>query len=280
MSCQAALRCQLSSSTVDVLGACPPLDPDAAAPSIVSQQSAPLAGACSTDCSWGADWSCVGKVDWPAATLGPIQATGTVEDALSLEPIVGATVKVCNLTDLSCTSPIVHRPTDDAGSYAMTIPGRPVAAVVYADISSPAIVSLLEFPVAPFSESHLDLPGETVSPTVLALGAQGAGVTLDPSLGVVFVTAYDCRLGNASGVQFDIDQKVPSTTLVYYKGGSPDPAAIATDAQGFAAFLNVPAVPTTLHIKTTPLALGDASSTVPVFVRDGGMAVVNAIPTP
>jgi hypothetical protein len=69
--CQAAARCQFSSVTLDVWEACPqfPGQDGGMGPSLFSTNP-PIAISCPTECSWGADWSCVGKGPGTAKSTG------------------------------------------------------------------------------------------------------------------------------------------------------------------------------------------------------------------
>jgi hypothetical protein len=70
---------------------------------------------CAKECSWGADWSCLGREDWPAST----KATTLTVDVFDLQngtPIDDATVKVCGFFDALCNSPIPMANTGDSGT--------------------------------------------------------------------------------------------------------------------------------------------------------------------
>jgi len=279
-ACQAALRCQLSSETPDALQACPALGLDAGAPAMNPSDYAPVAGECSSACSWGADWSCVGNVDWPSGTLGPVEVTATVLDGNMGTPIDGALVKICNIADTTCAQGLDMKTTDDAGIVTLTRPSTPVAVPTYLDISSPTTIPTKLLDYAPSSEPRFAVAA--IVPTWGALESQaaGLGVTLDPNLGIVTVAAVDCRLAVAAGVQLDINPKTSSTRRLYFADGVPSLTATATDSGGLAVFINVPVLPTTYTVTATPLALGRVSSTIPFFVQDGGYANFEALPTP
>jgi hypothetical protein len=278
--CQTSIRCQFSSSTPDVVQACPPLQPDAGPVSIVNERSAPIASSCSTACSWGADWSCVGKVNWPAARLGALEVTASVKDGLTNTPVADASVKFCTTLDPTCVLPIQAGTTDGAGNVTLVLPPVMGPTFYYGDVSSPAIAPLLVFGGSPFSEPRFAWPFITATPAELALGSQGLGVTGDPKLGAVFVGAVDCRLASAPGVTFAIDPPGTSAGPFYYASAVPSMTATETDSEGLAVFINVPVIPTTLVVTATPKALGRPSSHVPLFARADGTALVYVLPTP
>jgi hypothetical protein len=104
-----------------------------------------------------------------------------------------------------------------------------------------------------------------------------AGVTLDPTLGVVTVSARDCRLAPAAGVTMRI--KPGGSTLVYNNGNRPVATATATDAQGVGIFYNVPPVPTVLAITLTFPVSGHPQSAISVFARANEESLLDALPT-
>jgi hypothetical protein len=279
-SCQAALRCQFSSETFDVQGACPGLAPDSGPPSSLSNRASPIASSCSTACSWGADWSCVGKVNWPPATLGPIDDTVVVFDYLSQAPTVGATVKLCNSQDINCAPPADTKVTDDAGIALLHRGPVMTPELGYVDVSSPAITPLIVFDVAGQSKPLLDVPVATITPAVFAAIPATVGFTPDPSLGTLFVEAVDCRLAAAPGVQLSLAPLAPTTRLFYLANNAYSTTATATDSTGQAVFFSVPVSPTVLEITATAQALGRATGKMAAFARPGGESIVHAQPTP
>jgi hypothetical protein len=280
--CQAALRCQFSSDTIDVWEACPGLPgQDVGAGLGFYEENAPIASSCSAECSWGADWSCVGKVNWPPATQGALDVNVFLYDVLTQTPIAGATVTLCNTGAPACGGGLGSVVTNDAGTATIMRPSVTSPLLGYLDISSPTIVPLLAFDVFPISEPRFTFSIATLPPSDVALLAASLGVTLDPSLGAVFVLAVDCRIGLAPGVQFSLAPAGPSTVgPFYYVGGAYSVDAGATDTSGVAAFFNVPVSPAMLELTVTPQALGRASGKMTLFARDGGESELVAVPTP
>ena len=278
--CQAGLRCQFSSRTPDVQQACPPLSPDAGIPLLTAAKNPPIASSCSMECSWGADWSCLGRVDWPLAARGPVTLTADVDNYLTALPVTDATVRVCAVGDTGCSSPIVTGNTDDAGTVTLTGPVFPMRELFYIDVTSPSITELIQFDVAPESALQFRFPATTVPPGELVTVASVAQVTLDQTRGVVDVLMHDCRLAPAPGVTFSIDP-AGSSTLVYNKGNIPDPTATATDSQGVAVFFNTEVTPAVLRISVSPPVPGQPPSVLPpIFSRAGVAEIIYAMPPP
>jgi len=278
-TCQAALRCQFSAPTIDVWQTCPVLAEDAGAAPIFAAQSAPIVGSCSDQCSWGTDWSCVGNVHWPGATLGPLEIDELVYSNLDQAPIGGAIVKLCNTLDFACGTSITQQTTDDAGNARLLRGTIQTQVGLYLDVSSAAITPVLEFVAFPINQSRLASSSPTVPPGYLTqLDAFGA--TVDLTLGAIAVAAVDCRLAPAPRVQFSLVEAPPSTQVFYFSGSTVSTTATVTDRSGGALFVNVP-VDSWLTLLAKPQALdGGVSGTTQIFARDGGESQVYFPPTP
>lgn len=275
-TCQAALRCQFTSGiTLDVQQACPAIVHDAGPGAALLGANPPVASTCPTECSWGADWSCLGKVSWPAAT----------DDAVSVivyaygpaGPVDQATVKLCFSSYPSCVPPVAGPLTSDAGgTVTVQRPAETLPPLLFVDLSSPTITPALTFDVFPISRPQLTIPFATVPQGILPSLALQAGVTQQPGLGMLLVTAVDCRLAPALGVTFDLEPP-GMYTLAYLVGSLPVIGATATDSSGTAVFANVD-VDTTLQLTVkTPHG---PSGRMSVFTRDGGLTELYAVPTP
>lgn len=73
-------------------------------------------------------------------------------------------------------------------------------------------------------------------PTML----EGAGASLNPTTGNLFITALDCDGKPASGVTYSLLQSNQETTQLYVRGGVPNPLDLQTDDSGVGGFLGVP----------------------------------------
>jgi hypothetical protein len=278
--CQTALRCQFSSHTPDVQQACP-LAPDAGLAVGPRTGVIPIATSCSKACSWGADWSCFRKVDWPLPTQGPLALTVGIYDVVTDTPIPGATVKLCESADLPCPTGFATQPTGSGGEVTLNRGPIPYGVLYYLDVSSPAIVPTLVFDIFPISMPRLVTTPGVLTPDELAFAAAELPVTLDPALGTMIVYAFDCRLGLAPNVQVSLDPMGPSTKRFYTDNGFVSTKPTATDRTGEAVFSNTPVTPTVLTLSVTPEVLdGGVSGTMHAFARDGGMSIVYALPTP
>jgi hypothetical protein len=273
--CQKALRCQFSSGTLDVWQACPAVPQDAGTAPLLPGPGAPVIGTCSSDCSWGADWSCVGKVSWPTPAPDPVTTTVFVYSSANALPIEGALVKLCDTNQPACTPPLAGPATTDDGGTAVLQRPAQAGGTFFVDVSSSAITPSLTFVVFPLSQPSATIPIVTVPEGELPSLANLAGVTLDPALGMILVVAVDCRLAPAPRVTFDLTPKGTST-LAYLVGANPVIGTTETDLSGTGVFANTIANMTLTLTVTTPQG---PSAKVSVFARDGGISTVYAVPT-
>jgi len=280
--CQTAVRCQFSTHTPDVQEQCPPIVPDAGGAPLGTANVSPIASSCSNDCSWGADWSCVGRVGWPKAELGPIEFDIGVYDLASQAPINQAAVRLCATPDKACSPPLASGFSGDAGTLVLVRPPVTTATFHYLDITSPAYVETLVFDVFPISEPRITTNVGSLMPLAITSTADGLMVNLDPNLGILYVDAFDCRFGNANGVQLTLIGGGPTTQVFYTQDGQLSPTATATDSSGEAIFVNVPVLPDTftVNVMLPPALDGGLAGSMGAFARDGGLSVVYAVPTP
>jgi hypothetical protein len=146
--------------------------------------------------------------------------TANVYNLEAAGPFAGATVKLCNILDSTCTQPFAVHTTGAAGDAPLSRGQIPVAAQLYLDVSSPEIDPLLEFLVAPLSLPQVTVPAPAFPAGYNAIGAASAGVTLSTQLGVLYVTAVDCRLAVAPGVASSLDVPDAATGPFYLRNGA------------------------------------------------------------
>jgi hypothetical protein len=271
------VRCQFSSDTLDVQQACPAIVPDAGANPYLPVENSPIASTCSAECSWGSDWSCVGKLDWPAYNYDTLQVE-TFVYGVTQAPVAGVTTKLCVFGDPLCASPFDTQTTGDAGTALLTRPPSTAAVLFYVDVSSDAIQPALLFDIFPISASRITIPFPVLPPGSIALQATGLGVTFDDSLGTLLLVAVDCRLAFAPGVHFTVTPTTPTTAVAYVKGGTPALGLTETDLSGTAVFVNVPVLPQQLHLTATVPALGRTVTDTMVYARDGGESEIYVVP--
>jgi hypothetical protein len=277
LACQQAVRCRFSSDTLDVQQACPQIAPDSGTNPYVPVENAPIASSCSAECSWGSDWSCLGKLDRPPYNYGAFEVDTFVYGPTQ-SPVAGVATKLCNTEDPLCGSPFDTGTTGDAGTVSLTRPRATQPVLFYVDVSSDAIQPALLFDIFPVSASRLAIPFPVAPPGSIALEAQGLGVTVDGSLGTLLLVAVDCRLAFAPGVHFSVTPTTPTTAVAYINGGTPALGLTETDSSGTGVYVNLPVLPQQLHVTATVTALGRTMTDTLVYARDGGESEVYVVP--
>jgi hypothetical protein len=278
--CQATVRCEYSTTLADVQEACPGFLPDGGFP-FPSARTSSLAASCSSDCSWGADWSCVGNVHWPNPTEKPITFPSEVVDFVGQTPIDDATVTLCNQLDPTCMSPLTTAlPTGDAGTITFIRGSVSSPLFMYFEIAAPTIVPTIGFDAYPISQQRLTDEIIVLTPDELADLAGLGQVTLTDGLGSAAIEVVDCRLAQAPGVALVFSASSPTSKLVYAANDSLDPTKRATDVTGTAVLFNAPVTPTTPSITVTANVGGRPVATTSFFVRPGGDTEVYLPPTP
>ena len=101
------------------------------------------------------------------------------------------------------------------------------------------------------------------------------GVTQDPKLGIVYVSGLDCLNLGGIGMTFAL-APAGSSQIFYQQGLTFLPGLAGTDTSGGALIVNVPVGASELTATVT--ALGRDIGQFPVFVRAGGVTVVEALP--
>ncbi|MFT3766206.1 MAG: hypothetical protein QM820_11940 [Minicystis sp.] len=182
-------------------------------------------------------WGCVGKVEpLPSGKQDTLKVQ--LLDLLSQMPAKGVSVKLCNKYDPTCGSPL-GTPTPDAmGWVSATVPSD---AETYLEVTGSDYLPALVF---------LDHVGAAQNPDILLVppsAAQGlagtAGVTLDPSGGIILVRNIDCTGARTAGASVTI---FPSSkeTRFYVLGSAVTASGTKTDSSGNAGFVNVSDMPT------------------------------------
>jgi hypothetical protein len=232
-------------------------------------------GACLAPCSIGEYWECAGHTTIPLAKSNKTTFTLQLQSEVDASAVTTATVKACALSDPTCTSFVASGTTDSLGHVTLTLPmtQEPYGFGGYFDISAPTFARYLLFLAEPLSEPEVIFPQVNIEPTsaVEALYA-AAGVTADPSRGVLDVGTTDCHWTAAPHVQVHADTADAKTTAYYPSGGAYDATATSTDATGQAIFLNLPAG--TVNVTATPLAIGRTSSKTPTLIRAGAVSKI------
>ncbi|RYE80053.1 MAG: hypothetical protein EOO74_02755 [Myxococcales bacterium] len=225
-------------------------------------------------CQEAADsaWSCVGRVTAPTEADPEFRSTVRVSDLLTGQPPAGATIRLCQKFDPTCSVPRLDIPVPADGIVTTTVPATFTGFYL---VESPLEQSALLF---------LDTKGPTdvASITLLTPAASSALIasihtTQVPDTGSVSLSMFDCNLKRAAGVHFSIDTTEP-TTSYYTLAGTLSPTATATDPSGGAGFVNLPQGSVT--ITATLESTGQVVGRVATLIRPNAITYQTMRPTP
>jgi hypothetical protein len=241
-------------------------------------------GTCSTACAYGQDWSCLGRVTWPApaATTTTIVWEG-VHDALTSVRIANAQAAICGTVgngNLPCDSPLAQGQTDDAGYIAFQVPTalgnstNPMGIELYGAVSAPGYMPTYGYYFFPLSQSVITwAPG--LSPPLWSLsmnpftgGPSVPGAYTDT--GFVLVVVLDCQGHTASGVQVTPGDPSAGT-------------AVLTTANGIAVFngsAGTGVAVGNLVVSAAPVGLKQEIGHVGFYVRAGAATAALLQPQP
>jgi hypothetical protein len=285
--CNAVEHCAPLCSTLDCLEACEiahgvdpayGFKPDGGTPS-TWQTFSTARSACNVPCASGGDWSCVWHVSWPAPKTVGATYNFWLKDGENTAPIPGATVSLCAELDKACAGYVARRMTDSSGAVSLLFQNvaagqQPNGFAGYLLATAPTRVDLYYYWGFPISEPQIDLYGEALTPDEVQNFWAGHDVKLDSMRGVLGVSVYDCVFAAAAGVRVNVDT-ADSLTKAFTVAGE---ETTTTDTTGLLVFANVPAG--TVHVTTTPVALGAKSGTVDAEIHAGAETWVVVFPTP
>jgi hypothetical protein len=183
-------------------------------------------------------WDCI-KNFVPPETGAMVEHFYRFEDALTEGVPMNLDVKLCQILDNTCATPI-DTPTPDAnGAVALSLSSSfDGYLTVTADGLMTAYV-LLQKPVKiPQTEKVIRMASEMV----LSSLAENQGADYDPLKGVTIVLASNCLDERAAGVKIFSQQAVDGdATPFYFQDEIPLLDATETDEQGAGGFINLPA---------------------------------------
>jgi hypothetical protein len=178
---------------------------------------------CVSECDVGTDFSCAYGYAAPRPPRPTITISQTLRFADLVQPLRGASVRLCpQLT--GCDVPLATAVTNEQGSYTAEIPilVEPIPLAGWAGfrlVEGPEILPLhLASNLPVWSDRHDETQVLHSSTSQVIL--DGLGLT-DRS--VVFAQVFDCRLGGAGGVVFEVPGS--ATARVRYI----DPSSLSSD---------------------------------------------------
>jgi hypothetical protein len=216
--------------------------------------------------------------------------TSTTVGGNSGTPLPGVQIHACNTLDVGCLSPITSNViSDDGGNAALQVPE---AFTGYYELQATSFNPSI---LARGPQYHSELQAQSLAPTSLVqAGGALAGVQMDPNLGFVVVSVFDCTVtatGSkpAGGVTFTIEGNTgPNEQIIYLANNYPTSGATQTDdVSGTALVFNVPVQPptdggpqsgATLTLRASFAATGQEIRTVSALVREGWVTYVDVRP--
>ncbi|MEO7327336.1 MAG: hypothetical protein ABI193_02075 [Minicystis sp.] len=179
-------------------------------------------------------WGCIGSVE-PAKAGGMDTITLQLIDLITSKPAKGITVKHCNKYDPMCAAPLGMPVPDAMGFVSETIPSD-VETYLEVNSADGSYMPSIVFMDHVAADKNQDI--QLVSPAIaMGLGTT-AGVTIDPTLGIVLVRTADCAHERSAGVSTTIFPSDKETRF-YVINSSVSPNATKTDSAGNAGFVNV-----------------------------------------
>jgi hypothetical protein len=182
-------------------------------------------------------WDCIADFV-PPETGEMVEHLYRFEDALTEGVPANLDIKLCNILDNTCATP-VDSPTADAnGAIALTLsPSFRGYLAVTADGLMNSFVLLQEPVRIPQTEKVIRMASEMV----LSSLAENQGADYDPTKGVTIVLASNCLDERAANVKIFSQQAVDgNATSFYFQDEIPILSATETDEQGAGGFINLP----------------------------------------
>ena len=291
VACVSILECLDTHSTPDGWSACTDVRYPSGVASYVDLNGC-LETGCIDECAVGNDWSCLGRVAFPAAPSDTITQKLKVVDSLDqTKTLTGLQAVVCSATDVQCVHPSAPFTFDAAGiaivvvQTTTTTSGR-VGFDGFVLITDPTYSAanpksykpsfLYAFPA--LTESGVTRTLIMSSNDSVATASSFVGVTIDPTRGILVVSAIDCVGRRSPNVSFTVSTADAETRVVYAKGAFLDRNATSTGRLGGAIIVNVP--PGQFTLTAIANDTGQRTSVTPGYARADALSLVLAVPTP
>ena len=225
-------------------------------------------------------WSCLDRasVSTPQAQE-TFPVTLRLENILTQTPIPGVEAKLCLGAYDECEQATGESVlSNEQGIVQFAIePGpvrRPPSGLVL--LARPDLVPGMYLISTTLDRGNGTLPLQLLNNIDAARLAEQLGTELDPSLGTVLVSVFDCEHEPAPGVSLILQGPSASGTPFYAVDGLPAATATMTDQSGYAGLLNAP--PGTLVVTGQLEGLDALIATVAVTVRAGTITYLRMVP--
>ncbi|MCL2447432.1 MAG: hypothetical protein FWD17_00640 [Polyangiaceae bacterium] len=213
VNCQEYFLCRTNCSTGDCVGQCSEVNGD----NPFFDFFTAVRKTCPDECKAGANWACVGSVQWPW-TVGSASRPVRLTDLTSLEdgPVTGATVSLCQTDDPTCATPVgdtaqvASDGSVDLVDTTATLPPNYYGLNGFLAVrsGSPSTATSNVYPTNifwgfPLSGGVIATP--IYAPTAEEWASAGWASLASPDLGLVIASAVDCFGEAATGVQFALE---------------------------------------------------------------------------
>ena len=225
-------------------------------------------------------WDCIGNVTWDAPDPSqPLTIHAKLAHLLNEDPVPDAPAKTCGPLDTDCNAPIDEATSDADGKLAIAaFYGFRGYTLVSPPASFPNMAPAIMWSNPPMFEENVDPQTAHLTAVSDMTGISIIlGATINPELGHMFGLTFDCNGNLSADVALSADTVSPDTVPYYINGSAPSATAGATDFNGQAGFVNLPAGLVT--ISATSLDAGKYGS-VTVLVKPGHVTYVALAPSP
>lgn len=226
---------------------------------------------CSAQCDGNADLACLQSFAWTTTSESTVPLRLLLTDAVEMSrPLAGVRVRICLLSDSSCSMPQGESMTDARGLVDLALPTRFERAFT----------------------GFLELTGQGVYPTLLKFSWNvGSGTTQvisivneqlfklsigtvmpDPTRGMLQLRMLGCGGVGVRGVKFSADRADNQTKYWYFQDGFPSFDVASTNLIGSGGIVDVPEGTTRVTATRDADGLKVAETNAPV--RAGFMTVV------
>jgi hypothetical protein len=221
-------------------------------------------------------WGCLGSVVFPKPTPGMYTVTIHIRDLVTGGAIPGASGRLCERPDTTCTMPISGEiPVNAVGDLVLRVRAGFDG---YVELQAPGKMPGLYFLYPPV-DADREIPLVPLLETALVESlAEANTYHLVPERGQVLLGAYDCGHTPAAGITLSVSDADAQTAGFYVLDNLPKIGAPATDASGRGGFINVKAG--IVAITANVAADNRKIATVSLFVRAGMMTFTSLVPSP
>jgi len=221
------------------------------------------------------EWGCLGKVSWPDAGSGYVNATLDLKDMITNQPVAGVTARLCRKLDTKCDQPVLDGLESD--SLGKLVIHAPMGFDGYAELQPADAIPGIYFFYPPLIESR-EIPFVPILPlSELSTFAQLVSGEVLQGRGHLVLGTYNCLHNSTEGVSLSSAEADSKSLPFYMIKGVPSSKATATDGSGYGGILNL--IPGTATL-TGKLSSGESLGTESVLIRADQITYSTLLPLP